>query len=67
MGELSEVFYSLLVTTCVGLILGLARMAYKSKCKEVTCCCMTVVRDTVAEEKEFELTAIHTKNNNDNI
>jgi hypothetical protein len=33
-------------------------MAYKSKCKEVSCCCLRIIRDTTAEEKEFELTSI---------
>jgi len=32
-------------------------MAYKSKCKEVSICCLKIVRDTSAEEKEFELIA----------
>lgn len=27
-------------------------MAYKSKCKEVACCCIRIIRDT---EKEFRL------------
>jgi hypothetical protein len=51
MGELSEVFYSLLLTSCIGLILALARMAYKSKCKNIKCCgCIDIERDTQAEE-----------------
>ena len=55
--QLSEVFWGMFITTCVGLILGLARMAYKSKCKEVSLCCLKIVRDTTAEEKEFEIVA----------
>jgi hypothetical protein len=55
--QLSEVFWGMFITTCVGLILGLARMAYKSKCKEVLFCCLKIIRDTDAEEKEFELMA----------
>jgi len=51
MSELSEVFYSLLVTSCIGLILGLARMAYKSKCKEFKCGCLEIVRDVESEQK----------------
>jgi len=53
--QLSEVFWGMFITTCVGLILGLARMAYKSKCKEVSCCCIKIVRDVEIEEKETEL------------
>jgi hypothetical protein len=57
MGELSEVFYSLLLTSCIGLILALARMAYKSKCKNIKCCgCIDIERDTQAEEAIDEQT-----------
>jgi hypothetical protein len=55
--QLSEVFWGMFITTMVGLLLGLARMAYKSKCKEVSCCCVKIIRDTLAEEKEFEMVA----------
>jgi len=65
--QLSEVFWGMFITTMVGLLLGLARMAYKSKCKEVSCCCLRIVRDVEAEEKEFEITAIHQNKNTDNI
>jgi hypothetical protein len=34
-------------------------MAYKSKCKEVACCCIKIVRDVEAEEKETEFLATH--------
>jgi hypothetical protein len=34
-------------------------MAYKSKCKEVACCCIKIVRDTDAEEKEEEFRILH--------
>jgi len=63
--QLSEVFWGMFITTMVGLILGLARMAYKSKCKEVSCCCFKVVRDVVVEEKEAEL--IMNKSVKDNL
>jgi len=65
--QLSEVFWGMFITTMVGLLLGLARMAYKSKCKEVSCCCLRIVRDVEAEEKEFEITAIRQNKNTDNI
>ena len=64
--QLSEVFWGMFITTMVGLLLGLARMAYKSKCKEVSCCCVKIVRDTDAEEKETEL-IMRTQPNNNNI
>ena len=48
--ELSEVFYSLLLTSGIGMVLALARMAYKSKCKSFRCCGCEIVRDVQAEE-----------------
>jgi hypothetical protein len=53
------VFWSFFITTIVGLILKLSSMAYKSKCKEVACCCIKIVRDTDAEEKEEEFRITH--------
>jgi hypothetical protein len=57
---LSELFWISLVTTSAGVIIKLASMCYKSRCKEVKLCGgrMSCVRDTEAEEKldEFELT-----------
>ena len=51
MAELSEVFLSLLLTSCVGLLLALAKLAYRSKCKNVDCCCglIKIERDITAE------------------
>ena len=51
---LSEVFYSLLVTSCIGLILALARMCYKSKCESVDCFCIKIKRAVVIEEEEHK-------------
>jgi hypothetical protein len=57
MQELSEVFYSLLLTSGIGLVLALARMAYKSKCKNIECCgIIRIERDTTAEEAIDEQT-----------
>jgi len=56
---LSEVFYLTLVATGSGLILKLAQMIFKSKCKEASCCCFRVVRDIEAEEKEAEFRILH--------
>ena len=65
--QLSEVFWGMFITTIAGIVLGLARMAYKSKCKEVSCGCMRIIRDTQTEEKEFEITAIHSNKSNEDI
>ena len=48
--ELSEVFYSLLLTSGIGMVLALARMAYKSKCKSIKCLGCEIVRDVAGEE-----------------
>ena len=55
---LSEVFWVAFITTMSGVIIKLASMAYKSKCKECSVCCIRVVRDTdleaSIEAKELE-------------
>ena len=48
--ELSEVFWSFLISSCVGLLLAVCRLMYKSKCKEVNFCCIKIVRDVAGEE-----------------
>ena len=47
------VFWSFFITSTIGFLLGLTKMAYKSKCKEVSCCCIKIVRD-VESEIEFD-------------
>ena len=51
---LSEVFWVAFITTVSGMILKLASLAYKSKCKEVDICCLKIKRDVEMEEKEME-------------
>jgi hypothetical protein len=51
MAELSEVFYSLLITSVIGLILASLRMCYKSKCRVVQLGCIRIERDVEGEEK----------------
>jgi hypothetical protein len=48
--ELSEVFLSLVVSSGIGMVLALARMMYKSKCKSLKCCGCEIVRDVAGEE-----------------
>ena len=43
------VFWSFFITTIIGFLLKMTSMAYKSKCKEVSCCCIKIIRDTEAE------------------
>jgi hypothetical protein len=59
MVELSEVFFVCLVTTVSGMLIKLASMAYKSKCRECSICCIKVIRDVNLEEKELEFRIQH--------
>lgn len=58
---LSEVFYVMLVTTLAGLILKLASLCHKSKCKECELCGgrIRVIRDVEVEEREREFELSH--------
>lgn len=51
---LSEVFWVAFITTISGMLIKLASMAYKSKCRECSICCIKVIRDVDLEEKELE-------------
>lgn len=61
---LSEVFWVAFITTISGMLIKLASMAYKSKCKECSLCCIKVIRDVELEEKELEF-RINNNNKND--
>jgi hypothetical protein len=62
--ELSEVFWSFLISSCVGLLLAVCRLMYKSKCREVNFCCIKIVRDVEGEEA-IDVRQQATPNNND--
>jgi len=51
---LSEVFWISFITTSIGFLAVVARLCYKSKCKNIECCCIKIVRDVETEEKEME-------------
>jgi hypothetical protein len=53
------IFYTFLVSTLSGFVIALFKMAYKSKCKEINCGCIKIVRDTAVEEKENEFNRTH--------
>ena len=59
MPTLSEVFYVCLVTTVSGMIIKLASMAYKSKCKECSFCGISIKRDVELEERQTEFEILH--------
>lgn len=50
--ELSEVFYTFLITSVVGFILALGRICYKSKCSSIDFCCIKIVRNVEVEMRE---------------
>lgn len=62
--ELSEVFYTFLITSVIGFILGLARVCYKSKCENVDVCCIKIKRNVIVEEHE-DMAQINKKEEND--
>lgn len=45
-------FYLSALTIFMGGIGLIVRYSYKSKCKEVDCCCIKIVRDIETEERE---------------
>lgn len=59
MTNLSEVFYICLLTSVCGVVLKIASMTYKSKCKECSVCCIRVIRDTETEQQEMEFKINH--------
>ena len=59
---LSEVFWVAFITTTSGMIIKLASMAYKSKCKECSICCIKIIRDVELEERETEFQILHNNN-----
>jgi len=52
--DLSEIFWTFLVTGTFGFLLKIAHFCFKSKCTRVTCCCITVVRDPTQETQETQ-------------
>ena len=58
--ELSEVFWTFVITTLAGLCMVSCKLIYKSKCKKVSVCGLAFERDIEAEVKE-DLEEMHTK------
>lgn len=61
---LSEVFWVAFITTVSGVIIKCAAMAYKSKCKEIHCCCIVIIRDLEAEARADALELQNNQQNN---
>lgn len=49
---MSEVFYTFLITSVIGLILAIGKICYKSKCSQIDICCIKVTRNIEAEVRE---------------
>jgi hypothetical protein len=47
----SEIFFTGLYTSAIGLIIAVGAQCYKSKCKEVSCCFFKIIRDVEGEEE----------------
>jgi hypothetical protein len=60
------VFWSFFITSVIGCILKFGSMAYKTKCKEINCCGLKIIRDIQAEEKIDEET-IKSRQSQDNV
>jgi len=48
---MSEVFWTGLYSSLIGFLLAMGSQCYKSKCKEVSFCCIKIVRDVEGEEE----------------
>ena len=54
---LSEVFWTFLITSAIGFVIGALRLCYKSKCEtiDISYRGIRIVRDTTGEEKLDEV------------
>jgi len=58
---LSEIFYTLVLTSSVGFCLALIKILAKSRCDEITCCGCRIHRNVMLENLESRN---ETKDNN---
>jgi hypothetical protein len=47
----TETFFVGLYSALMGFVLAIMAQCYRSKCKEVSFCCVKIIRDTTAEEE----------------
>jgi hypothetical protein len=60
--ELTEIFWTIFVATTSALVFGLVKACLKSKCDEVSCCCIKIHRNIEAEEDEHKFDVEHNQN-----
>jgi len=58
---MTEMFWMFLITSSTAFSLAVFKMCYKSKCSDISFCCLKIRRDVVTEEKEMEFVTTHTK------
>ena len=63
---LSEVFWVAFIATVSAMVIKCCAMIYKSKCKEIHCCCITIIRDIEAETRVDAIEQNNNQNNNNN-
>ena len=63
---MSEIFYTLVLTTSSAVFLAICRMLYRSKCKSLKCCGCEIERDVAGEEELDALEANRNNNYNNN-
>lgn len=63
------IFWISFVTLITACCLAVIKITYKSKCREVECCCIKIRRDIEQEEKidEMEINSIRRLDSMDNI
>jgi hypothetical protein len=64
---LSEVFYSMLITSVIACLLTITRQIYKSKCENIECCGLVIKRNVVLEEKVDEIELQRRNESKENI
>jgi hypothetical protein len=62
---MTEMFWTFLITSAMGLILTIGRQIYRSKCTSISLCmgCIDIERDTITEEKIDEIQLARNRRN----
>lgn len=48
---MTEIFYTFVITSIIGLILASFKIAYSSKCSRIKCGCIEIIRNVDVEER----------------
>ena len=60
---MTEIFWTFLITSGVGLVLAIGRIIYKSKCVTIRCGCIEIERDIITEERIDEIQLARNRRN----